>query len=126
MKVVLMSPGSLNSLVEYRRATGAGRLDECWEGVWHVTDPTARHQQIAGRLYRIHAEVVEDSGRGTCWISINVTAREEVWMENHRCPDGAVSLSGNPGRWVTEKQAAFLGGPELVAEILSEEDDSYA
>lgn len=116
-----MSEKSLESLVERRRKSGAGRLDECWEGIWHLTDPTARHQRIAGKIYRIHSEVIEDSGRGTVWISINVTDREEGWMENHRCPDGAVILSSNGGRWILD-QVAFLGGPELVLEVLSEED----
>ena len=55
----------VESLVEERRRTGAGRLDECWEGVWHLTDPTLRHQQLAFRICRILAAVIEDSGRGS-------------------------------------------------------------
>lgn len=120
-----MTSGSVQSLVEHRRRTGAGRLDECWEGVWHLTDPSATHQRLAGQIYRIHAGVVEDAGRGTVWISINVTDREEGWLDNHRCPDGAVILAGNPGRWIGERQAAYLGGPDLVVEILSPGDETY-
>lgn len=124
MKPVHMSESSLESVVEMRRKSGAGRLDECWEGVWHLTDPTARHQEIAGRIYRIHAQVVEDERLGSVWISINVTDRERTWMENHRCPDGAVILRGNPGRWVEESRAAFLGGPDLVVEVRSPDDET--
>lgn len=110
--------------MEHRRRTGIGRLDECWEGEWHLTDPTFRHQQIAFRLCRIHAEVVEDLGLGTTSISINVTAREEGWIDNHRCPDGAVILTGNPGRWIGANQIAFLGGPDLLVEVSSPDDDT--
>jgi Uma2 family endonuclease len=69
--------------------------------------------------------VVEGSSRGTAWISINVTDREHGWKENHRCPDGAVILVGNPGRWIGKRQAAFLGGPDMAVEILSEDDPTY-
>lgn len=120
-----MSRDSVQSLVEHRRRTGAGRLDECWEGIWHLTDPSAAHQRLAGELYRVHAELVGDAGRGTAWISINVTDRELGWLDNHRCPDGAVILTGNPGRWIGERQVAFLGGPDLVVEIRSAGDETY-
>jgi len=126
MSVVHLPAASLESLVAHRRRTGTGRLDECWEGVWHLTDPTARHQQIAGRLYRIHSELIEDAGRGTSWISINVTDREENWIENHRCPDGAVILNENAGRWLDPGRAAFLGGPDLVLEVSSQDEEPYA
>lgn len=124
--VLHMTSDSLQSLVLHRRRTGTGRLDECWEGVWHLTDPGRTHQRLAGQIYRVHAEVVEDAGRGSAWISINVTDREVRWLENHRCPDGAVILPGNQGRWIGERNAAaFWGGPDLVLEILSPGDDSY-
>ena len=90
-----------------------------------MTDPSARHQKRAFAICRVHAEVVDDAGRGTAWISINVTDREEGWIDNHRCPDGAVILTGNTGRWIGGNQAAFLGGPDLVLEVLSEDDDTY-
>jgi Uma2 family endonuclease len=125
MKMVMASKRSLEAIVETRRRSGSGRLDECWEGVWHLTDPSAPHQRVAGRVYRIFSEVVEDSGQGTAWISINVTDRAENWLENHRCPDGAVILKRNPGVWVGESRAAFLGGPDLIIEVLSEDDEVY-
>jgi len=78
---------------------------------------------LALRIGRIHSEVIEDPGKGTAWISINLTDREENWIYNHRCPDGAVILRSNPGRWVGERQSAFLGGRDLVLEILSEGED---
>jgi Uma2 family endonuclease len=120
-----MTSDSVQSLVEHRRRTGAGRLDECWEGIWHLTDPSAAHQRLAGKIHRVHAEAIEDAGQGTAWISINVTDREHGWADNHRCPDGAVILAGNQGRWIGEQQAAFLGGPDLVIEILSPGDQTY-
>jgi Uma2 family endonuclease len=124
MRIVHMAPEELEFLIEQRRNTGAGFLDECWEGIWHLTDPTERHQEIAGWIYRIHAEVVQDAGKGIVRISINVTDREENWKHNHRCPDGVVILKGNPGRWVGKKRVAFLGGPDFVLEVESEEEDA--
>ena len=91
--------------------------------MWHLTDPSARHQQIAFRLCRIFAEVVEDAGRGGAWISINITDREERWIDNHRCPDGAVILNGNRGRWIGANRVAFLGGPDLVVEVSGDAND---
>lgn len=120
-----MSRDSVESIVAERRARGVGRLDECWEGVWHLTDPTGPHQDMAGRIYAIHAEVLGHTRTKCVWISINVTDREDEWMENHRCPDGAVILPGNPGRWIGKKHVAFLGGPDLIVEVLSEDDDTY-
>jgi Uma2 family endonuclease len=89
-----------------------------------LTDPSSKHQRFAGKLFMIHTEVVEGNGRGTAWISINVTDREEGWIDNHRCPDGAVILKGNSGRWIGEDQVAFLGGPDMIAEVLSRDDDT--
>src|SRR5262245_8410654 len=121
MRVVHMSPESVEQLVAQRRRAGAGLLDECWDGMWHLTDPSARHQQLAFRLCRMFAEVIEDSGKGSAWISINVTDRELNWIHNHRCPDGAVILRANPGRWIGTNQVAFLGGPDLVVEVSGDE-----
>ena len=73
----------------------------------------------------MHAKGVEDAGRGTAWISINVTDRPDQWIDNHRCPDGAVILKGNPGRWVGENAVAFFGGPDLVLEVAIAGDDSH-
>ncbi len=120
-----MSSEMIEALVEERRRTGIGCIDECWEGVWHLTDPTATHQKIAGLVYRIFAEIIEDEKFGTAWISINITDREENWKKNHRCPDGAVILNGNGGRWIGES-VAFLGGPDLILEVISEEEDAYS
>ena len=125
MKTVRMTSQIAEELVEQRSRNGAGRLDECWEGVWHLTDPGMRHQRIAFGLCRVFAEVVEDAARGTAWISINVTDREEGWKENHRCPDGAVILEGNPGRWIGDPEVAFLGGPDLILEVLSQDDETF-
>ncbi len=124
MRIVHLESAELEFLIEQRRNTGAGQLDECWEGIWHLTDPTKRHQEIAGWIHRIHAEVVQDAGRGIVTISINVTDREENWKQNHRCPDGVVILKGNTGRWVGEKSVAFLGGPDFVLEVESEDQDA--
>ncbi|MBI4602105.1 MAG: Uma2 family endonuclease [Planctomycetes bacterium] len=125
MPAVHMSRSSIEDLVEERRRWGAGSLDECWEGVWHVTDPSGPHQRLAAMLWNIHWEVVGKAGKGEATISINVTDREHDWKQNHRCPDGAVILQGNPGRWIGAKRVAFLGGPDLVVEVLSEDDPTY-
>lgn len=125
MKMVVMSSERADALIEERRRRGIGHLDECWEGVWHLTDPTRRHQDIAGLVYSIHLQVVRDTGKGEALISINVTEREYDWIENHRCPDGAVILAANPGRWIGENEAAFLGGPDLVVEVTSPGDKTH-
>ena len=125
MKTVVMSAERADALIEDRRRLDIGHLDECWEGVWHLTDPTRRHQEIAGLLYSIHLQVIVVTEIGEAFISINVTDREYEWTKNHRCPDGAVLLPGNPGRWIGENEAAFLGGPDLVVEVKSPGDKTH-
>ena len=90
-----------------------------------MTDPTEPHQDVAGCIYRVHAEVLRDTERAAVLISINVTDREEGRRDNHRCPDGAVILPENAGHWIGERRAAFLGGPDLILEVLSEADETY-
>jgi len=68
--------------------------------------------------------VVQDAGKWMVRIHINVTDREENWKHNHRCPDGIVVLKGNTGRWIGKKRVAFLGGPDFVLEMESEEEDA--
>ena len=125
MKVVHMESDSLEALIEHRRRLGIGQLDECWKGVWHLVDPTGRHQWICGKIYSIHDEVVGNPGSGTAWISINVTDREIDWTHNHRCPDGAVILKSNPGRWIGDDQVAFLGGPDLILEVDGDDGETH-
>ncbi len=91
-----------------------------------MTDRNRRHQHVAGLIYAVHLEALGKPGRGEVLISVNVTDQELDWRNNHRCPDGAIILHGNPGRWVGEGDTAFLGGPDLVLEVLSKDDDAYA
>ncbi len=44
--------------------------------------------------------------------------------KSHRCPDGAIILDGNQGFWLVDEKA-FLGGSDLILEVLSEDDDTY-
>jgi len=120
-----MSRDSMEALVEHRRRLGIGNLDECWEGVWHWTEPTGKHQRVAARIYTVHAEFLEGAGRASVWPSVNVTDREVDWKHNHRCPDGSIILPDHPGHWLDDAQTAFVGGPDQVLEVLSPDDDTH-
>jgi Uma2 family endonuclease len=110
-------------LIAERRATGADRYDEVWDGEY-VMSPMANneHQQLAGVLTAIFTQIVGVGEGIWCQPGANVSDQETAWTTNFRCPDVVVVL---PGCHAVNRDTHWFGGPDLVVEIVSEGDASY-
>src|SRR4051812_27754940 len=97
MKMVILDPDEQRSLVRRRRATGADRYDEVWDGVY-VMSPLAdlEHQKLATLLAAVIIQSLPSDNDGAVFAGANVSDRADDWKKNYRCPDVAVYLVGNP------------------------------
>ena len=104
-----------------KRATSDGhKWNEVWEGVLVMpTLPNDEHQEIQNRLQVAFTLFCEQNGLGKVRGGVNVTDRHPDWKENYRCPDVVVYMDGNPA---VNHGTHWLGGPDFLAEIISEGD----
>jgi len=109
-------------LIEERRAAGADRWDEVWDGVYIMAPmPNVQHQRFVSKLNTAFANAVEVAGLGETLPGTNVSDRKDDWTKNYRCPDVAVYLNGNPAECCG---AFWYGGPDFAVEIISPDDHS--
>ncbi len=106
-----------------RRAAGADRLDEVWEGNYMMM-PLANneHQILATLLASVFVEVIDWPRGGVVCVGANVSDRVKHWEYNYRCPDVAVFLKGTQAR---DCGTHWFGGPDFAVEIISPEDRTY-
>lgn len=103
-----------------RQASGVGRFDEVWDGVYVVSlIASYEHQWIAAEILVALHSVLPLVGGGRVMNGVNVSDRRVGWKKNFRVPDLAVVLDSNPGKVC---KAHFFGGPDLVVEIVSPDD----
>ncbi len=123
MTAIIADPALKRRLIEERRATGADKYDEVWEGVY-VMSPLAnnQHQHLAGRLFNLLFACIEEEGLGTVYPGANVSDRNTDWRQNFRCPDVLVFLDGNTAE---DRDSHWFGGPNFAIEIASPGDRSY-
>lgn len=112
--LVLDSPAAgLDPLFESRRRSGLDRLDEIWEGVYHmVPAPSGPHATIEAQVIRLlgpYADTADLTMTGQC----NLGESEQ----NFRVPDSA--LHRNPPTGIWNPTAA------LVVEIVSPDDETW-
>jgi Uma2 family endonuclease len=120
MATLIADPGVEERLIAERRAKGADRKDEVWEGVYIVMpDPNVEHQRLVMRLGVVFCEVVNPPVGGEVFPGLNLSDRGEDWKYNYRCPDVAVSLSGNTARVF---EAHICGPADFLVEIVSPND----
>jgi len=123
MVCVVTDPGLEERLKAERRATGADRFDEVWDGVY-LMSPLANveHQFMVMQLaLALHASIPATTP-GQVYPGINVSDRELGWEKNYRCPDLAVILMSSH---VRNCGAHFCGGPDFLVEIMSPGDRAY-
>ena len=117
MVALLNDPYLQRQLMRRRRAWGADRYDEVWDGVLHFNPfPDNQHQDFVMRLASICQCLIFDSGLGRVHAGCNVTDRTTKWKQNYRIPDVAVFLNGTTA---IDKGSHWLGGPDLAIEIVS-------
>ncbi len=106
------------ALLDERRARGADRWDEMWEGELHmVPPPSEQHQAIGTALLVVLAPLAETRG---------LVARYETGLfrpgvdDDYKVPDQVYA------RPELRSQRGIEGGASLVVEILSPGDETYA
>ncbi|HEV3166591.1 MAG TPA: Uma2 family endonuclease [Isosphaeraceae bacterium] len=122
MRMLILDPTEQKRLIRRRRAIGADRFDEVWDGVY-VIAPTAdnEHQYVAGKLVSALDQAISRTSSARVYPGVNVSDRADDWKKNYRCPDVAVFLPGNPAR---DSGTHWLGWPDFAIEIVSSHDRS--
>lgn len=88
-------PFEIEELLERRRAAGADRWDEVWDGVLHmIPQPSVNHQRLASRLHRVLGPSAEQAG-------LELTAEVGIGAGQHdyRTPDLALLRPGYDPQW---------------------------
>ncbi len=112
-----------DDVIAARKRTGAHRWDERWDGVWHLMpSPTRRHQDICAALVIALRSLCGHPTRSHVHMQLNV-ARPGRWPNDYREAD-VVLLK--PGRFSIDKDVYLEGGPNLVVEVRSPNDECEA
>ncbi len=109
-------------ILEWRRRTGADQWDEMWEGVLHMApSPNRDHQDFELALAMwLRLNWAEPNG---CRVYTRINVAEPgTWPDNFRIPD-IVLLT--PARFYIDRNEYFDGGPDVVVEIHSPDDEAY-
>lgn len=121
MRAVLLdvSPAELAR----RKAIGADRWDEMWEGELHMSPPPSReHQRTLDRLVAFLLALFDRTERGTLHSGISVFD-ESSPKESYRIPDVTFVAAGREAILVDDGVRG--GGPDAVIEIRSPGDETY-
>ena len=115
MRTLVLDPptAGLGELLEGRRRSGLDRLDEVWEGVYHmVPAPTHTHAVIEAQLMRLLGPHADTAG-------LQLSGQCNLGEDEHdfRVPDSALHQPGAHGTW--HPTAA------LVVEIVSPSDETW-
>ena len=122
MHAVVLEGRDLEGLKRERARTGADRWDEVWEGILHMAPaPSTEHQRLEAELLQALVQVIRRTGRGTVFSQANVADPVDQ-MDDYRVPDIAVVLHESTA---TIAEHYISGGPDLVVEIRSPNDETY-
>ncbi len=118
--ILVSDPETVARLRAEREASDAGKHDEVWDGVYIMSPlPNFEHQDIASELWLVFRTLLPTIGGGRTHDGLNVSDREEGWLQNYREPDVGVILPENPGK---DCGTHWRGGPDFLVEILSTND----
>lgn len=120
MAVLVHDPEIEARLRAEREASEAGKHDEVWDGVYVMSPlPDNERQLLAAELWLVFRTVLKAAGGGLAYDGLNVSDREEGWLQNYRGPDVAVILPGNRAK---DCGTHWCGGPDFLVEVLSPND----
>lgn len=110
------------SILDWRRRTGADKFDEMWEGVLHmIPAPTVEHQEFEGALETwLRSQWAAATG-GRVLHNVNVSGGDD-WQEDYRVPDLVLIL---PHHFDIVRATHLHGPPSVVVEIRSPDDETY-
>jgi Uma2 family endonuclease len=107
-------PAEVEALLERRRRSGLDRLEEIWEGVYHmVPAPSDVHADIAQQLAELLGPAARAAGLFPTMHEFNLGSSEH----DFRVPDGGLHRARRWGTW--EPTAP------LVVEIVSPGDETW-
>ncbi len=122
MATMLLDPILEDRLLAERRAAGADRYDEVWEGIYMMTPiPNDEHQQFVSRLVYILEDTVGIPGFGDVRPGVNLTDRQDDWTQNYRVPDVAVFMREGTAE---NRDTHWFGAADFLVEITSPGDRS--
>lgn len=122
MAVLIHEPQLERQLIAERRASGADRFDEVWEGVYvRAPFPNDEHQELAVGISSVLQVLLGWGELGAVRAGVNVSDREIGWTKNYRCPDVAAFLPTGTAR---NCGTHWCGGPDFAVEILSPDDQA--
>jgi len=116
MRMLVLDPptAGVDGLLEGRRRSGLDRLDEIWEGVYHmVPAPSGEHAEISQQLAELLGPLARAAGLVAAIGEFNLGEDDH----DFRVPDGGLHRGRPTGVW--HPTAA------LVVEIVSPGDESW-
>ena len=111
-------------ILEWRKRTGMWQRDEIWDGVLHMSpEPDREHQDFEGSFESWLRQNWARPRRHKVYHRINLSlpGAGSDWIHNFRIPD-LVLLTRE--RFSIDHRTHFEGGPEVVVEIRSPNDES--
>ena len=120
ISLMVNDPHFANELIAERRARQLDRYDEVWEDLYMMF-PLANneHQSLATELSAAIVTAVDWQNLGRTLTGANVSDRRDDWTRNYRIPDVLVFTNDTAGE---DCGTHWLGGPDLVIEIVSPGD----
>jgi len=117
METLIADPRLSQRLIDERRARGADRFDEVWEGVYVMAPaPNDEHQDVVGGFVEVLRTIVDRAGLGKTRPGINLTSESDDWAQDYRVPDVTVFLKGSSAIC---KDTFWYGPPDFVTEVVS-------
>jgi Uma2 family endonuclease len=122
MPVLVLSPYWAEKVLADREGSPDRRYDEAWDGVTVIMpEPDNEHFDLSTFFVWVFRSLFDPVNGHRVGGPANVSDREVGWKENYRVPDCSLFLSGNPAR---DLRTHWVGGPDLVLEIVSPDDRS--
>lgn len=123
MTTMVLDPNLEQRLLEERRAWGADKFDEVWEGVYMMAPlPNYEHQNLVGDLFMILKELLGLQKLAEVLPGVNLAAQTGVWTEDYRCPDIAVFLRDTKAE---NCDTHWRGPADFLIEITSPGDRTH-
>ena len=117
MAVMVLDPYVEESLLASRKRCDGQQYDEVWEGVYVIIPPPDNeHQEFVSELLFILAKTVGDAGLGRVYPGVNLSDRNEDWLQDFREPDVAVFLSETKA---INRGTHWQGAADFLVEIIS-------
>src|SRR4051812_20090672 len=122
MALLVLDRYEEDRMIRERRASGNDRYDEVWDGTY-VMSPLAdvEHQQLSFKLAWVFQNIVGPDSPAIVTAGVNVSDRDQGWLQNYRIPDASVTLDGSHA---LHRGTHFVGGPDFLVEIVSDDDRS--